>query len=208
MTVPNLLCLSRIVAAPLLAHLIIEKGDFGLALAVFAFAGVTDMVNNSCSLQRIRSPWSNVAVSLSKGNLDSTCLPQPSLPLNLFLRLGGGADFPEPETTFSVRRIHCSKDSWASIKPGIVSGSSGRQGPRHCALPQPHLRRDNPTCPHEPRRQPGRPPCLRRTIHSLYERRSPCMYYYVCTVCTSVCSVGGHMHMVVRRPDSYVSFLA
>ena len=53
LTVPNLLCLSRIAAAPLLAHLIIEKGDFGLALAVFAFAGATDMVNSCCSLQRM-----------------------------------------------------------------------------------------------------------------------------------------------------------
>ena len=41
---PNLLCVSRIAAAPLLAHLIVDKGDFPLAVAVFAYAGVTDVV--------------------------------------------------------------------------------------------------------------------------------------------------------------------
>ena len=43
-TVPNLLCVSRIAAAPLLAHLIVDKGDFPLAVALFAYAGVTDVV--------------------------------------------------------------------------------------------------------------------------------------------------------------------
>lgn len=44
-TVPNLLCVSRIAAAPLLAHLIIDKGDFPLAVAVFFFAGLTDVLD-------------------------------------------------------------------------------------------------------------------------------------------------------------------
>ena len=44
MTVPNLLCVSRIAAAPLLAHLIVDEGDFPLAVALFAYAGVTDVV--------------------------------------------------------------------------------------------------------------------------------------------------------------------
>ena len=48
LTVPNLLCVSRIAAAPLLAHLIIDKGDFPLAVAVFAYAGLTDVVTK-CS---------------------------------------------------------------------------------------------------------------------------------------------------------------
>jgi len=35
-TVPNLLCVSRIAAAPLLAHLIVDKGDFPLAVVAEA----------------------------------------------------------------------------------------------------------------------------------------------------------------------------
>jgi cardiolipin synthase len=43
-TVPNILCVGRIIASPYLGYLIIQ-GNFPLAIAVFAFAGVTDMVS-------------------------------------------------------------------------------------------------------------------------------------------------------------------
>ena len=43
LTVPNLLCLSRIAASPYLVHLV-ATGQHQGALAVFAYAGVTDLV--------------------------------------------------------------------------------------------------------------------------------------------------------------------
>ena len=43
-TVPNLLCLSRILAAPYLSYVIINDGDFSWALAIFMYAGLTDAV--------------------------------------------------------------------------------------------------------------------------------------------------------------------
>ena len=43
LTVPNALCVSRIVMSPYLAHLIIE-GDYKWALGLFAYAGITDVV--------------------------------------------------------------------------------------------------------------------------------------------------------------------
>ncbi len=41
---PNLLCLSRIALSPYLAHLVAHD-RFHLALAVFAYAGLTDMAD-------------------------------------------------------------------------------------------------------------------------------------------------------------------
>ena len=43
-TVPNLLCLSRIIAAPYISYVIIN-GDFSWALAIFMYAGFTDAVS-------------------------------------------------------------------------------------------------------------------------------------------------------------------
>ena len=45
LTVPNLLCVSRIVAAPYLAHVIINNADFSWALVIFMYAGLTDAVS-------------------------------------------------------------------------------------------------------------------------------------------------------------------
>ena len=45
LTIPNLLCLSRIAISPYLAHLIIHTGNYPWALAVFGYAGVTDAVS-------------------------------------------------------------------------------------------------------------------------------------------------------------------
>lgn len=42
-TVPNFLCVCRIVLAPVLAHLIIQQ-HFHLSLALFMLAGATDLV--------------------------------------------------------------------------------------------------------------------------------------------------------------------
>lgn len=42
-TIPNFLCVCRIVLAPVLAHLIIQQ-HFHLSLALFMLAGATDLV--------------------------------------------------------------------------------------------------------------------------------------------------------------------
>ncbi|KAF2356637.1 CDP-alcohol phosphatidyltransferase [Trinorchestia longiramus] len=44
MTVPNLLCISRIVAAPFLCHLVVS-GAYDLALGLFVLAGITDLAD-------------------------------------------------------------------------------------------------------------------------------------------------------------------
>jgi len=44
-TIPNLLCVSRIIASPYLAHVIINNGDFSWALAIFMYAGATDAID-------------------------------------------------------------------------------------------------------------------------------------------------------------------
>ena len=43
-TIPNLLCVSRIAAAPYISHLIIN-GNFPLACGVFVYAGATDFLD-------------------------------------------------------------------------------------------------------------------------------------------------------------------
>lgn len=43
-TIPNFLCVSRIVLAPFLGHLVIQQ-HFHLSLALFTLAGATDLVN-------------------------------------------------------------------------------------------------------------------------------------------------------------------
>jgi cardiolipin synthase len=44
LTVPNLLCVSRIIAAPYLAHLIFQ-GNFSWAAGIFVYAGFTDLLD-------------------------------------------------------------------------------------------------------------------------------------------------------------------
>lgn len=44
-TIPNLLCVSRILLAPFLGHLIIQQ-NFDLSLALFVLAGATDLVKH------------------------------------------------------------------------------------------------------------------------------------------------------------------
>uniref|UniRef100_A0A3B4ZXH1 Cardiolipin synthase 1 n=1 Tax=Stegastes partitus TaxID=144197 RepID=A0A3B4ZXH1_9TELE len=48
-TIPNLLCVCRILLAPFLGHLIIQQ-HFHLSLALFTLAGATDLVRHTCSL--------------------------------------------------------------------------------------------------------------------------------------------------------------
>ena len=43
LTVPNLLCVSRIVASPYLVQLVVS-GQHKMALGLFAYAGITDLV--------------------------------------------------------------------------------------------------------------------------------------------------------------------
>ena len=44
LTLPNMLCLSRILMSPYIAHLIIHAGNYPWALAAFGYAGITDLV--------------------------------------------------------------------------------------------------------------------------------------------------------------------
>ena len=44
-TVPNLLCLSRIAVAPYIAHLVINEHNFSLSLGLFCYAGLTDLLD-------------------------------------------------------------------------------------------------------------------------------------------------------------------
>ncbi|KDR10558.1 putative cardiolipin synthetase [Zootermopsis nevadensis] len=44
LTIPNLLCISRIVISPFLGYLILQS-EYHLALGVFVFAGITDLVD-------------------------------------------------------------------------------------------------------------------------------------------------------------------
>ena len=44
-TIPNLLCISRVLAAPYLSHLIINQADFSWAMVIFMYAGLTDAVS-------------------------------------------------------------------------------------------------------------------------------------------------------------------
>jgi len=45
LTIPNLLCISRIIMSPFLGYLILQS-DYHLALGVFMFAGISDLVSN------------------------------------------------------------------------------------------------------------------------------------------------------------------
>jgi len=45
LTIPNLLCISRIVVSPFLGYLILQS-DFLMALGVFVFAGISDLVSS------------------------------------------------------------------------------------------------------------------------------------------------------------------
>jgi len=45
LTVPNALCVSRIALSPYLAHLVVN-GEHKMAFAVFAYAGMTDLVSD------------------------------------------------------------------------------------------------------------------------------------------------------------------
>ena len=52
-TIPNLLCISRIIASPYLAHVIINNSDFSLALGIFMYAGATDAVSKIGILKKL-----------------------------------------------------------------------------------------------------------------------------------------------------------
>ena len=67
LTVPNLLCIGRIAVSPYLATSIIN-GDLKTSLAIFGFAGFTDLVSVDIRLGKTGSlgPWSRVMVCCSK----------------------------------------------------------------------------------------------------------------------------------------------
>ena len=50
LTIPNFLCLSRILMSPYIAHLIVQTGNYPWALAAFGYAGITDLVSVQNSL--------------------------------------------------------------------------------------------------------------------------------------------------------------
>jgi len=45
LTIPNLLCLSRIAMSPYIAYLIVQTGNYPWALAAFGYAGITDLLD-------------------------------------------------------------------------------------------------------------------------------------------------------------------
>jgi len=102
-TVPNLLCVSRIIAAPYLAHLIIN-GEFVLASGLFVYAGATDFLdgyiarnfkNQASSLGSFLDPLSDkilvctVFLSLTYANLIPASLTGLIVSRDLFLVYAG-----------------------------------------------------------------------------------------------------------------------
>jgi len=103
LTVPNLLCVSRIVAAPVLANSIIN-GDFLFASGLFAYAGATDFLdgyiarnfkNQASSLGSFLDPLSDkilvctVFLSLTYANLIPASLTGLIVSRDLFLVYAG-----------------------------------------------------------------------------------------------------------------------
>lgn len=57
-TIPNVLSASRIALTPLISYLIVSKGDFQTSVALFAYAGITDLA--SLDISRCQSAIFNL----------------------------------------------------------------------------------------------------------------------------------------------------
>jgi len=135
-TVPNLLCLSRIVAAPVLANLIIE-GKFEMASVLFVVAGFTDMLDGwiarnfkgqASSLGSFLDPLSDkilvctLYLSLTFANLIPASLCSLIVSRDLFLVYAGlyirYMSVPPP---FTVKKYFDVSLPTAKIQPTTIS---------------------------------------------------------------------------------------
>jgi len=136
LTVPNLLCVSRIVAAPYLAHLIIN-GDFLLASGLFVYAGATDFLdgyiarnfkNQASSLGSFLDPLSDkilvctVFLSLTYANLIPASLTGLIVSRDLFLVYAGlYIRYMSVVPPFSVKKYFDPTLPTATIQPTTIS---------------------------------------------------------------------------------------
>jgi len=136
LTVPNLLCVSRIVAAPYLAHLIIN-GDFLLASGLFVYAGATDFLdgyiarnfkNQASSLGSFLDPLSDkilvctVFLSLTYANLIPASLTGLIVSRDLFLVYAGlYIRYMSVVPPFSLQKYFDPTLPTATIQPTTIS---------------------------------------------------------------------------------------
>jgi len=136
LTVPNLLCVSRIVAAPYLAHLIIN-GDFLLASGLFVYAGATDFLdgyiarnfkNQASSLGSFLDPLSDkilvctVFLSLTYANLIPASLTGLIVSRDLFLVYAGlYIRYMSVVPPFSLKKYFDPTLPTATIQPTTIS---------------------------------------------------------------------------------------
>jgi len=136
LTVPNLLCVSRIVAAPYLAHLIIN-GDFLLASGLFVYAGATDFLdgyiarnfkNQASSLGSFLDPLSDkilvctVFLSLTYANLIPASLTGLIVSRDLFLVYAGlYIRYMSVVPPFSLKKYFDPTLPTAKIQPTTIS---------------------------------------------------------------------------------------
>jgi len=136
LTVPNLLCVSRIVAAPYLASFIIQ-GDFLLASALFVYAGATDFLdgyiarrfkNQASSLGSFLDPLSDkilvctVFLSLTYANLIPPSLTGLIVSRDLFLVYAGlYIRYMSVVPPFSLKKYFDPTLPTATIQPTTIS---------------------------------------------------------------------------------------
>lgn len=136
LTVPNLLCVSRIVAAPYIAKLIID-GNFPLACGLFVYAGATDMAdgyiarnfkNQASSLGSFLDPLSDkilvgtVFLALTYANLIPASLTGLIVSRDLFLVYAGlYIRYMSVVPPFSLQKYFDPTLPTATIQPTTIS---------------------------------------------------------------------------------------
>jgi len=135
-TIPNLLCVSRIVAAPYLAHLIIN-GDYMMASGLFVYAGATDFLdgyiarnfkNQASSLGSFLDPLSDkilvctVFLSLTYANMIPASLTGLIVSRDLFLVYAGlYIRYMSVVPPFSIKKYFDPTLPTATIQPTTIS---------------------------------------------------------------------------------------
>jgi len=136
LTIPNLLCVSRIVAAPYLAHLIIN-GDYMMASGLFVYAGATDFLdgyiarnfkNQASSLGSFLDPLSDkilvctVFLSLTYANMIPASLTGLIVSRDLFLVYAGlYIRYMSVVPPFSIKKYFDPTLPTATIQPTTIS---------------------------------------------------------------------------------------
>ena len=131
-TVPNLLSLLRISAAPLLGWCVLG-GHHVAAVSIFVLAGLSDWVR--------RSVYSATNWDQHSYMQNAPLSPPPIIPSPSSYYPSPSPHHPSPSThpqllfhPFEDRWVHCSQCSWAALLNWISPGSTGRQAPRLCSL--------------------------------------------------------------------------